>query len=146
MSRNQLFWITFCTLVCYVRSGNGLQGVPTWMWVQLTSLFFHDRRTKNNLSPFNSIIASCFTVIKADRRSFRYTQKKVRFETNDWWFKLHNTIELKWKLKQRNINLSWIILCSHFAFLPYTIFFFLLLLFFSSLLVLKCFDRIRFRI
>lgn len=36
MSRNKLLWITICTLVCwFVRSGSGLQGVPTWMWVQL---------------------------------------------------------------------------------------------------------------
>lgn len=32
MSRNKLFWITFCTVVvCFIESGNGLQGVPTWM-------------------------------------------------------------------------------------------------------------------
>lgn len=35
MSRNErnisLFWITLCTLVWFIESGNGLQGVPTWM-------------------------------------------------------------------------------------------------------------------
>ena len=35
MSRNKLFWITLCSIVWFIESGNGLQWVPTWMWVEL---------------------------------------------------------------------------------------------------------------
>lgn len=58
--------------------------------------------------------------------------KNVRFEANDWKLKLQNTIELKWKFKQRNINLNWIILCSHFAFFTKHNFFFSCSFFFFS--------------
>lgn len=54
MSRHKFVWITVHILTCIqivVTSGNGLQGVPTWMWVWKTAIslsfyrsfwFYHD--------------------------------------------------------------------------------------------------------